>query len=205
MSQQPNPSQKERALVVKLGGSLYEGVPELVPSLKRSPRPLFIVPGGGRFADAVRESGLPDDEAHWEAIAAMDTFGRYLASFGFEVTDQLSKPAKTTVFLPASTMRYYDPLPHSWDVTSDTIAAWVAGRLGLDLVVLKSVDGIRVGGRLSTEISQPLDTDVVDPLFISYVLHNGIGTTIMNGRVSERVTGFLRGDQVPCTRISTTF
>ena len=42
-------------LVVKLGGSLYEQVPELVPVFQQSPRPLFIVPGGGRFADAVRE------------------------------------------------------------------------------------------------------------------------------------------------------
>lgn len=193
------------ALVVKLGGSLYEQVPGLVPVLKRSHRPLLIIPGGGRFADAVRESGLPDDEAHWEAIMAMETFGRYLVSFGFLATDTLAIPAKTTIFLPMHSMRNYDPLPHSWDVTSDTIAAWVAGRLGLDLLVLKSVDGIRTRETLLPEIFQPLETDVVDPFFLPYVLRNRIRTTIINGTIQERVAGFLQGDRVPCTRISTTF
>jgi 5-(aminomethyl)-3-furanmethanol phosphate kinase len=205
MSRCDNISQYCSPLVVKLGGSLYEHIPELVTTLKQSPRPLLIIPGGGRFADNVRASELPDEEAHWEAIAAMDTYGRYLSIFGFDATDHLSIPAKTIVFLPYRSMRYYDPLPHSWDVTSDTIAAWVAGRLGLDLVVLKSVDGIRIGGTLSLAISQPLETDVVDPCFIPYVLQNGIRTIIINGSVPETVIKFLRGDPVPGTRISTTF
>jgi 5-(aminomethyl)-3-furanmethanol phosphate kinase len=205
MSKSEDRLEQQEAIVVKLGGSLYNHVPELVTAIRSSPIPLFIVPGGGRFADAVRAAGLPDDEAHWEAITAMDTFGRHLASFGFDVTDKLSIPVKNTVFLPSHSMRYYDPLPHSWDVTSDTIAAWVAERLGLDLVVLKSVDGILVGDSLSEIISKPLVTDAVDPCFIPYVLKNRIRTTIINGTVPERVAEFLAGSQVPCTRIGTTF
>jgi 5-(aminomethyl)-3-furanmethanol phosphate kinase len=205
MSQYPDEPQDKETLVIKLGGSLYDCVPALVVALKSSHRRLLIIPGGGQFADDVRESGLPDEDAHWEAIAAMETFGRYLGTFGFEITDKLSIPAKTSIFLPYKAMRSSDPLPHTWDVTSDTIAAWVAGKLGLDLLVLKSVDGIRIGGTLSKQISQPLDTDVVDPLFIPYVLKNRIRTTIINGTMPERVTRFLRGHQVPCTIIGTTF
>jgi 5-(aminomethyl)-3-furanmethanol phosphate kinase len=205
MSEFKETSQQNNALIVKIGGSLYEHVPDLAAVLTSSHRPLFIIPGGGRFADAVRESGLPDDEAHWKAIAAMDTFGSYLASFGFDTTDQLSIPEKTTVFLPTKSMSDYDPLPHTWDVTSDTIAAWVAGRLGLDLLVLKSVDGIRNGRILLQEISQPIDTDIVDPCFIPYILDNRISATIINGKVQDRITRFLQGEQVLCTRISTTF
>lgn len=205
MSKSEGRSEHQEAIVVKLGGSLYHHAPELATALKSSQCPLFIVPGGGRFADAVRESGLSDEDAHWEAIAAMDTFGRHLATFGFELTDHLSIPVKTAVFLPSHSMRDNDPLPHSWDVTSDTIAAWVAGRLGLDLVVLKSVDGIRIGNSLSEKISKPVVTDVVDPCFIPYVLQKRIRTTIINGSVPERVAGFLAGSQVPCTRIGTTF
>jgi aspartokinase-like uncharacterized kinase len=33
-------------------------------------------------------------------------------------------------------LREVDPLPHSWDVTSDSIAAWVAGQVGVRRLVL---------------------------------------------------------------------
>ena len=40
------------------------------------------------------------------------------------------------VLAPSRWLRESDPLPHSWDVTSDSIAAWVAGRLGARRLVL---------------------------------------------------------------------
>jgi 5-(aminomethyl)-3-furanmethanol phosphate kinase len=196
---------QSRPLVVKLGGSLYERVPELVPVFQQSPRPLFIVPGGGRFADAVRKIRLSDDEAHWQAISAMDQYGRYVGSFGLDTTDHLKISDKTIVFLPYHCTNHFDPLPHSWDVTSDTIAAWVAGKLGLDLLMLKSVDGIEIDGRLAGTIPESVETDVVDPCCIPYILNHRIRTTIINGSASETVSRYLRGDLVPCTRIGTTF
>ena len=192
-------------LVVKLGGSLYERVPELVPVFRQSPRPLFIVPGGGRFADAVREAALPDDDAHWMAIRAMDRYGEYIGSCGMATSDLLKVPETTTVFLPYRCTLHHDPLPHSWDVTSDTIAAWVADELGLDLLILKSVDGIHVKGTLAASVSRPLKTDVVDPCCIPYIRDHGIHATIINGSRPDRVARFLRGEIVPGTRIGTTF
>jgi aspartokinase-like uncharacterized kinase len=42
------------------------------------------------------------------------------------------------VLAPLRWLRDRDPLPHSWDVTSDSIAAWVAGELrAQDLVLVK--------------------------------------------------------------------
>jgi aspartokinase-like uncharacterized kinase len=205
MSQIMVKNQMAPALVVKLGGSLYEHVPGLVAIFRQSNRTLFIVPGGGRFADKVREARLSDDEAHWEAIKAMDHYGRYISSFGLESTDLLTIPEKTSVFLPYRMARHYDPLPHTWDVTSDTIAAWVAHRLGLDLLVLKSVDGISIGGTISRIITRPVTTDVVDPCFIPYVLQHRIRTIIINGSVPEVAQGYLQGKHVPGTRIGTTF
>jgi aspartokinase-like uncharacterized kinase len=40
------------------------------------------------------------------------------------------------VIAPSSWLRAVDPLPHTWDVTSDTIAAWIAGRVGARSLVL---------------------------------------------------------------------
>lgn len=205
MSPHPINAPRGKALVVKLGGSLYDHVPGLVEVFRAQSRPLFIVPGGGRFADEIRQSGFSDDDAHWAAIAAMDRYGGYIASFGLDTTDQLKIPKKTSVFLPYHCTRHYDPLPHTWDVTSDTIAAWIAGRLDHDLLVLKSVDGIRLNDTLTTTISTPVITDVVDPCFLPYVLQQGVRTTILNGSRPEIVARFLQGDHVPCTRIGTTF
>jgi hypothetical protein len=102
-------------------------------------------------------------------------------------------------------MKKEDPLPHNWDITSDTIAAWVAYRLGLDLVVLKSVDGIMKGGEHMEQVTMPMTSGELDPGFIRFVLDHGVRTLIINGRRTERVQALLRGERVEGTRIGTTF
>ncbi len=195
----------ELPLVVKLGGSLYNMVPDLVPLLLSSARPLFIVPGGGMFADIVRKCRVDGDSAHWMAIASMDQYGWYIASCGIRATALLQVPEKPVVFLPYCGLQQHDPLPHSWDVTSDTIAAWIAGFLGLDLLLLKSVDGVLENGSLIEQVNIPVKTEVVDPFFIPFVLDKKIKTTIINASSVNRVEKFLRGETVPCTRIGITF
>ncbi|MFA4860375.1 uridylate kinase [Methanoregula sp.] len=195
----------EKALVVKIGGSLLTRVPDLIPVLKASRRTLFIVPGGGIFADAVRRIKVDDDAAHWMAIAAMEQYGWLLSSQGLTVTAQLKIPSCTTVFLPYTCLKESDPLPHTWDITSDSIAAWVAGALHVDLLLLKSTDGITGEDGLQEQVSESMKTDVVDPFFISYVLENKIHSTIINGSDPERVRDFLKGVPVPGTIIGTTF
>lgn len=192
-------------LVTKLGGSLFPQVTELVPILIASKRPLFIIPGGGKFADAVRNSGAGGDSAHWMAVAAMDQFGWFIASHGIPVTTELKIPDRPVVFLPYCSMRKLDPLPRTWDVTSDSIAAWAADHLGLDLLLLKSVDGIREKGRLAELIQAPVFTDVVDPYFIPFVLEKKIRTKIINGSRVETLERFLAGNSVRGTCICTTF
>ncbi|MFA5415552.1 MAG: uridylate kinase [Methanoregula sp.] len=190
------------SLVVKVGGSLLSQVHRIVPVLGASPRPLLLVPGGGLFADAVRQAGAQDDAAHWMAIAAMEQYGWLLASQGVETTDQLALPKTTTVLLPYRVLRVRDPLPHTWQITSDTIAAWVAHTLGSELLVLKSVDGIRIDGVLVPEISVPRKTDVVDPCFIPYVLKNRVQAMILNGTDTDRLRRYLQGAVVPGTSVS---
>ena len=73
--------------VIKVGGSLGRGtcLPELGARLDELGRRyrLLVVPGGGVFADAVREQdkkfGLRSGTAHWMAILAMDQYGHLLA------------------------------------------------------------------------------------------------------------------------------
>ena len=192
-------------IVIKLGGSLGNQVPALIAGLRDCKRPLFIIPGGGMFADVVRKLPVDDDSAHWMAIAAMDQYGWFIVSQGIMPTTLLTVPDRPVVFLPYCSMRQHDPLPHSWDVSSDSIAAWVADFLGLDLVLLKSVDGIVENGNLIKQVKNPIKTDVVDPFFIPFVLERKITATIINGSRFDRIDKFLRGETVPGTQIGTTF
>ena len=140
-------------LVVKLGGGLLK--PELhftstlgvLATIARTRR-LLVVPGGGPFADAVRELdaqvGLSDSAAHWMAILGMDQHAHLIAD-RLESAVVVEEPAGTDaaldagripVLAPFRWLRRADPLPHSWDVTSDSIAAWVAGAVSARQLVL---------------------------------------------------------------------
>ena len=141
--------------VVKLGGSLLADPQQwrtAVATLAASTSErLLIVPGGGPFADAVRgvdeQFRLPDTVAHWMAIAGMDQHAEMIAAASPHFARVLS-PAEMTaahrrglvaVLAPLQWLREADPLPHSWDVTSDSIAAWVAAQVNATrLVVVKS-------------------------------------------------------------------
>jgi len=203
--QQGTNRKKASLVVVKLGGSLASHAADIIPVLRAARRPLLIVPGGGAFADFVRQSGSEADAAHWMACAAMDQFGWMLTAQGIKTTTRLAVPQHPRVLLTYCALRRYDPLPHSWDITSDTIAAWVAGRLGGDLLVLKSVDGITAAGKLLTLVKQPVATDVVDPYFIPYVLEHGIRAFILNGTDTTRIYSWFERKRVCGTGIGTTF
>jgi len=200
-------SKRPAGLVVKVGGSLASQIPAIVPVLRDSPRPLLIVPGGGVFADAVRSSAsaADADAAHWMACAAMDQYGWTIAAEGLRINSRITAPKTTAVLLPYCALRRHDPLPHSWDVTSDTIAAWVAKTTGCDLLVLKSVDGIESDGKIASRIDRAVATGTVDPCFLPFVLEHRVRTFVMNGTDPHKIARWLEGKPVRGTGIGTTF
>jgi aspartokinase-like uncharacterized kinase len=133
--------------VVKLGGSLW-AASELRPWLdvlasRRAVR-CVVVPGGGPFADAVREAqprlGFGDRAAHRMALLAMEQYGTALADLEPRLT-----PARTPdALLAAPGPALWLPLPlaetadveESWNVTSDSLAVWLAETLGAECAVL---------------------------------------------------------------------
>lgn len=134
-----------------------DGVLATIDAASRSRR-VLIVPGGGPFADAVRgvdrRLGLPDSTAHWMAVLAMDQYahviaariaGAALVSDPREIGAALAA-GRLPVLAPARWLRAADPLPHSWNVTSDSIAAWVAGHVGARRIVLVKPAGVRASG-----------------------------------------------------------
>jgi aspartokinase-like uncharacterized kinase len=205
MTEKREPADSYAPLVVKLGGSLIAHVPDLVPVFCRSNRPMLIVPGGSIFADIVRRTAGNDTPAHWMAVAAMDQFGWYIASHGIGVTQKMKIPEKPVVFLPYCSLHERDPLPHSWSVTSDSVAAWIADVLGLDLLILKSVDGITKKNVMLASVEAPVESETVDPFLIPFVIERQVRTTVINGSCIHRVEKFLSGEKVLGTTIGTTF
>ena len=193
-------------LVVKVGGSLFDRVVPLLEIFREAGRPVLIVPGGGKFADLVRRLDVSEDAAHWMAIAGMEQFSWYIASHGIPATSALAPPVEATVLLPYCALREIDPLPHSWNVTSDTIAAWVARELSADLLLLKSVDGIHHRRRLLSRVEDPsITSDDVDPAFIRFVFDNNLVARVVNGRHDDRVRRALRDEAVVGTLVDPRF
>jgi aspartokinase-like uncharacterized kinase len=135
------------------------------------------------------------------ACAAMEQVGLYLASLGLPATRALAVPPSPTILLPYGVLRERDPLPHTWDVTSDTVAAWCAAELGCDLVLAKSTDGIEVDGRLLDRVSGPVETATVDPCLIPFAVAHDISALVVNARIPGRLARALAGEDVPGTRI----
>jgi aspartokinase-like uncharacterized kinase len=139
--------------VIKIGGSLAR-IPDAlcrvcsaVGDVARE-WPVVVVPGGGPFADAVREFdqtyGLSDEVAHWMAVLAMDQYAEVLVSQipgarlvvePGRINEALEQDG-CVVLAPSRWMRAADVLPHSWTVTGDSIAAFVAGALDAKQLLL---------------------------------------------------------------------
>jgi aspartokinase-like uncharacterized kinase len=145
--------------VLKIGGSLGRGkvLVELCQEIGQLGKrfTLLVVPGGGDFADLVRHYDqryrLSQTTAHRMALSAMDQYGCLLGDLipsSILVEDLLmahkaAKDGQVPILLPSGLVIKADPLPHSWQVTSDSIAAWVAGMARASkLILLKDVDGL---------------------------------------------------------------
>ena len=141
--------------VVKIGGSLL-GSPELESWLelfvKYSDGNIIIVPGGGIFANAVREAQIltkiSDACAHKLSVLAMDQFGLLLANLNPLLAtakteceiDERTWQHRAIVWLPSHMVLSDDSIPQSWDVTSDSLAAWLAKKLNAKQLVLVKSD-----------------------------------------------------------------
>ena len=150
--------------VVKVGGSLldWSELPRrLIQFLEQQQakdpefRPVLLC-GGGPFADSVRRLDrthhLGDFAAHRLAIQAMDLASTVLVcllpgALGIdraEALDDEMAPDDIPMLVPSLILDELEakqacPFPPSWDVSSDTLAAWIASQLkARSLVLLKS-------------------------------------------------------------------
>jgi hypothetical protein len=217
--------------VIKVGGSLTEDSVSLITfcqelgALAKSYR-MLVVPGGGKFADVVREFyrnfDLPDTVAHKMAILSMDQFGLFLSSITpnsqathvLEETRRLSSAGILPIILPSRLMFQKDPLEHSWDVTSDSIAAYIAGLLlAKKLILVTDVDGVftedpkkdpnamMIEKLSANELLDWNKRTSVDKFLPRMLLKTRLDCYVVSGKHPERIKAILKGEKTICTQI----
>jgi aspartokinase-like uncharacterized kinase len=217
--------------VVKVGGSLAADAAVLRALCLELGKTgehcrLAVVPGGGEFADVVRAMdsrfGLNAGVVHRMAVLGMDQYGLVLAglvprsrvAFSLGAIHGLSGSGRVVVLLPSRLVFRARSLKASWDVTSDSIAAYVAGRLDArKLVLVTDVDGVftvdpkaDAGAEFLKEISATGLLELgsrtsVDKFLPRMLLKYDLSCFVVNGRFSERVVKVLAGEETVCTRI----
>ncbi len=147
--------------VLKLGGSLMGAARDLVRALldlTAEGYSFLIIPGGGPMADLVRDLfsryDVSQEAAHWMAVLAMEQYAYFLADgTGAELTRTIQRPGGLEILLPYNALREDDSgICHSWDYTSDSIAAMVAMRLDAPLIKATDVDGVILDGQVVKEV-----------------------------------------------------
>ncbi|HKU60839.1 MAG TPA: hypothetical protein VJQ44_06445 [Gemmatimonadales bacterium] len=162
----PHPAPPTRAaesgglVVVKVGGGLLASpgaLGHVCDALGRRSRDrsMVVVPGGGPFADAVRDFerryGLSADAGHWMALLAMDQYAHVLSERmrGAQLVEDAGgigaalRAGRMAILAPYRWLRNADVLPHGWEATSDSVAAFVAGALDASrLILVKPAEGL---------------------------------------------------------------
>ena len=140
--------------IVKLGGSLSRDarLPRWLAMLAElGGGRVVVVPGGAAFADAVRDAqghwGFDDLTAHNMAVLAMAQTAHLLHALEPRLALAADEDAirraqhagQAVLWMPLSLLRDAPDLITSWEVTSDSLALWLARRLNAErLVVVKA-------------------------------------------------------------------
>ena len=220
------------ALIIKVGGSLASYPEKLrilctkLTELSREHK-LIVIPGGGECADAVRRLDkrftLSPAVSHRMAILTMDQYGLLLSELlpssrivsKLEHLQETLDLGKLPVFLPSNFLFSEDPLQNSWDVTSDSIAVYVAGQLHATRTLLVTdVDGVytcdpkksseaRLIKKLSaSDLLRMNKRTSVDKFVPKLLLQLQTECFVVNGFYPERVEAILKGQDTVCTLVS---
>lgn len=137
--------------VVKLGGSLSndERLANWLDMLLDCGKGrIVIVPGGGPYADAVRAQQqrwkFSDEVAHRMALIAMDQFAFQLNGINSQLVLTPTQAAivgalannQLALWLPSAMVSSAEQIAATWDITSDSLSAWLARLLEAERLVL---------------------------------------------------------------------
>lgn len=153
-----------RSIVIKISGKILEQKEDISSTISQLSGlfkagildKIVIIPGGGQKANFIRRMQdkihFDEDLAHFMAIYAMNENGNSLHNRFpnipiYTTLQQISDSKRVfCIFKPLDYLIAHDSLPHSWDITSDSISYFFASEISVDACILiKNVDGIFIG------------------------------------------------------------
>lgn len=199
--------------VLKIGGSFIndhnlKNLKVIIKIIKKAIKKggkhkLIIVTGGGRAADLVRDYdrqiNLKDKSSHFAAITAMELnsylISDYFNSYSFFSTD-FSIFKKLNIFMPLNYYRKFDPLPYSWNVSSDSIALELSQRLNADNLFLIKQRTIKTNFKIKTKSAA--DNELIDNYFpkLYQDRNSKLKTIIINKKSIKKLEFLIKNTEV---------
>ena len=190
----PNLTATDDRVIIKLGGSLSrtDALVNCLDAVEKNyqGRAVVIVPGGGAFADQVRLAQqhwqFDDNTAHHMALLAMQQMALMFKGLkpDFAIADSVAAiqeqltQQRTVIWSPSIIELDNAGIEACWDITSDSLAAWLAKALSAtELILIKSavIDD-------SLSFDQLTEQDIVDKAFCAFVEQAAFKTRIVNAQ-----------------------
>lgn len=198
--------------VVKIGGSLFPNYAiDLAKKLENTNS--LIVLGGGEFANLIRkydsEINFSQETNHWTAIDCMDIIAKLVndkvesTKLAYSIDDAIaiSDEGFTPIFVVSKFLREDDPFECSWDVTSDSIAAYISHRLNANLLIVTNVNGIYTQepkepgstfiSKIDAKTMLNFPESSIDVMLPTLLLKFGTNCYVVNGKYPERVLSLI--------------
>ena len=198
--------------VVKIGGSLFPDYAiELAEQLNNTNS--LIILGGGEFANLIRKydstQNFSSDVTHFTAIDCMDIIAKLVndkvdstkLAFSIDEINEISDEGFTPIFVVSDFLKKEDPFECSWDVTSDSIAAYVAHIFNANLFIVTNVNGIYTqepkepGSTFISKIDASnlltFQESSIDVMLPSLLLKFGTNCYVVNGKFPDRVLSLI--------------
>jgi dihydroneopterin aldolase len=152
--------------------------------------------------------GFDDLAAHHMALLAMEQYGLALAALAPRLLPAANLSAirrawrmgRIPVWAPTHMLAAGRPVPPVWDMTSDSLAAWLARELGAaQLLLIKSADPA-----LDAALTLPnlAEAGMVDCLFPGFAGTCGAEITIAGPSALEGAAAIFKAGGVPGTRVA---
>jgi 5-(aminomethyl)-3-furanmethanol phosphate kinase len=179
-------------IIVKLGGSLSQS-DALIKCLNNIEQnyqggTVVIVPGGGAFADQVRLAQqcwlFNDQTAHSMAILAMQQMallfngikGNFAIARSLNDIQKQLRQQKTVIWSPDIDELDNTEIQATWDITSDSLAAWLAKELSATELILVKAASIDA----SLSLQQLAKQNIIDKGFCDFIKQATFKIEIIN-------------------------